>query len=185
MKEVETRSFISDKEYEELLYKMNEKAEKIKEDKQVTYYFTGEKDLRIQKNKKFSKLWLKEGKIHEDNREEIEVEFNKEDFKELEKLLKSLGYEVEIKWYRKRHKFNWKGLTVCIDQTPGYGKIIEIEKMCEEEEDHEKIQKNLESALEELEIEKTSNKKFEEKYSQYKKNWEKILSDKDLEEFKV
>ncbi|MFP4045558.1 MAG: CYTH domain-containing protein [Candidatus Aenigmatarchaeota archaeon] len=182
MIEVEVRSFINEEEYNRLIELLENIAEKVNEDTQITYYFSGEQDLRIQKNNQFAKLWLKGGQIHDKQREELEVRFDREDFGELEKLLKMLGYGVEIKWYRKRHKFEWNGYEVCVDHTPGYGRIVEIEKMCEEDEEGE-IYQELLDALEELDVEKTPKEKFDKRYQTYKNNWQEILEEKDLSSF--
>jgi uncharacterized protein YjbK len=85
--EVEIRSFISKEKYEELLDFFNKNAEFVKEDLQETHYFDCEQDLRIQKNNKGSKIWLKKGKIHDDAREEIEIFTQNESFDNLGKLL--------------------------------------------------------------------------------------------------
>lgn len=183
MIEVEVRSFISEDRYDELLDKLKERAEKVKYDRQITYYFSGDRDLRIQKNMDFAKLWLKTGEIHEREREELEVRFDREDFRTLEKLLELLGYEVEIKWYRERHRFRWNGLEICVDHTPGYGRIIEIEKMCEKGEE-EKVHERLCKALREFGVEETPKEIFDERYEDYRDNWSDILEDRDLSSFR-
>ena len=80
--EVEIRSFISKKEYEELLKFFKEKAKLIKEDYQESFYFDCDQDLRIQKNGFYSKVWMKKGSLHDKHREEIEIRFDKKDFGE-------------------------------------------------------------------------------------------------------
>lgn len=182
MIEVEVRSFLSEEEYKKLLEEMERKGEKVKEDGQITYHYDGGVDLRIQKNNDFAKLWLKKGEMHDKAREEFEVKFDRSDFEVLAEMLKVLDYEIESKWYRKRCKFNWNSFEVCIDHTPGYGRIIEIEKICEEGEEKEVYEK-LGKALEELGIDKTPKEKFDERFRHYKNNWEKILREKDLSEF--
>ena len=52
--EVEVRSFISEDQYNNLLTFMEKNAKLIKKDNQITYYFSGDNDLRIQKNDFFS-----------------------------------------------------------------------------------------------------------------------------------
>jgi len=81
--EVEVRSFITKEKYDDLLKFFKMYAEFVKEDYQETYYFDSDADLRIQKNNFFSKIWLKKGKIHDDFREEVEIKFKREDFKNL------------------------------------------------------------------------------------------------------
>ena len=171
--EVEVRSFISEDQYNNLLTFMQKNAKLIKKDNQITYYFSGDDDLRIQKNDFFSKIWLKKGKIHDPHRKEIELKFDKEKFDQLEKLFLSLGYIIDIKWFRKRHLFNWNDIDVAIDFTKGYGYIIELEKMSDKE-DQEQIYEFLKQKLKELNIELTPKQEFDKKYNYYKENWREL-----------
>lgn len=95
--EVEVRSFISKDQFEELLDFFKNNAKFKGEDYQETFYFDCEEDLRIQRNKSFSKIWLKKGKIHDDYREEIEIKVDRNNFEKLEKLFLFLGFNIEIK----------------------------------------------------------------------------------------
>ncbi len=182
MKEVEVRSFLSQDEYDRLLIVLEKEGEKIKEDRQITVYFSGEKDLRIQKNTDSAKIWMKGGELHDESREEVEVILKNNQFEETRRLFEALGYEVEIKWYRKRNKFRWEGHEVCVDHTIGYGRVIEVEELCEEGEEAEALER-VSEALEELGVKKTSKREFDERFRHYRKNWQKILREKDLSKF--
>ena len=85
----------------------------------------------------------------------------------------TLGFNVEIKWFRKRFEFDWDGITVCLDFTKGYGYIIELEKMCSEEEKENEF-KNLKDKLQSLKINITSREEFDKKFEYYKKNWRNL-----------
>jgi len=172
--EVEIRSFISEEKYRELLEFFSKEGKVLNEDEQVTYYFDCDEDLRIQKNKFFSKIWLKKGKIHDDQREEIEVRFDRDKFDELERLFLSLGMGVEIKWFRKRHAFEWQGVKVSVDYTKGYGYIVEFERMAEEE-NKDSVLAELKQKFEGLGISLTPKEEFNEKYEYYKKNWRELV----------
>jgi predicted adenylyl cyclase CyaB len=172
--EVEVRSFISEEKYFELLDFFRKNGEFVNEDEQETYYFDCEEDLRIQRNNFFSKIWLKKGKIHDESREEIEIRFKKEDFEKLEKLFFIIGLNVAIKWFRKRHSFKWQGMDVVVDFTKGYGHIIELEKMAEDNE-KEKVLEFLKEKLKSLNILLTPKEEFDKKYEYYKENWEKLI----------
>ncbi|MEK6904911.1 MAG: CYTH domain-containing protein [Nanoarchaeota archaeon] len=174
--EVEIRSFISPEKYEELIRFFKENAEFINNDYQETYYFDAEQDLRIQRNNTYSKIWLKKGKLHDEQREEIEIKFNKEDFEMLEKLFLTLGYNTQIKWFRKRNTFVWQGISVMLDYTTGYGYIIELEKMSGEEE-KEKVLQLLKEKLQQLNISLTSKEEFDAKYKHYKENWQRLVTE--------
>ncbi len=172
--EVEIRSFISEIKYNELLEFLKKDAEFINEDYQETYYFDSKEDLRIQKNNFFSKIWLKQGKMHDEFREEIEIKFNKEDFNKLEKLFLTLGFNISIKWFRTRNTFKWNEISVMLDYTKGYGYIIELEKISNNE-NKEAILNELKEKLKSLDIEQTPKEEFDKKYIYYKENWESLV----------
>ncbi|MFT4312055.1 MAG: hypothetical protein ACMXYF_02400 [Candidatus Woesearchaeota archaeon] len=172
--EAEIRSFLSKEKYEQLLDFFTKNATLVKEDNQETFYFDGEQDLRIQKNDFFSKIWMKKGKIHDDHREEIEIKCDTNQFESLERLFISLGYSVEIKWFRKRFEFAWDDCTVCLDFTRGYGYVIELEKMCTEETKEQEFAKLKEKLLS-LDVAITPKEEFAKKYQYYKENWKSLV----------
>lgn len=174
--EVEVRSFLSKELYDKLLEFFKKNAKFVNEDYQETYYFDAKEDLRIQRNIFFSKIWLKKGKIHDDWREEIEIKFDRNDFEKLEKLFLSLGFKIRIKWFRKRYEFDWDGVKACLDYTKGYGYIIELERLCSEDE-KEKILENLKQKLKELNAPLTPKDEFERKFKYYEKNWERLTGE--------
>lgn len=172
--EVEIRAFISKERYEELLEFFKQNAELEKEDFQETHYFDCEQDLRIQKNNAGSKIWMKKGKIHDDAREEIEIFTQGDKFEDLGKLFNNLGHNVEIKWLRNRNQFNWNGTKVCLDFTKGYGYIIELEKISDDE-NKEKVLQELKQKLAELKVQETPKEIFTEKYNYYKEHWRELI----------
>lgn len=172
--EAEVRSFISPRQYEELIEFFKKNGHFVNEDYQITYYFSGENDLRIQKNNFFAKIWLKKGKIHDAYREEIEIKFDRNDFDKMETALLAIGFEVSVKWFRKRVTFEWNDASVMLDFTEGYGYIIELEKICSEKE-KEKVYEELKLMMKELGIEMTPKEVFDEHFQYYKSNWRKIL----------
>ncbi len=174
--EVEIRSFISLERYQELLAFFRKEGTFLNEDYQETYYFDGEQDLRIQRNNTYSKIWLKKGKLHDEHREELEIKFDKNDFETLEKMFLTLGYTVSIKWFRKRHTFEWQGITVMMDYTKGYGYIIELEKMSTEM-DKEQALSLLKKKSQQLNISLTSKEEFDAKYKHYKENWQRLIKE--------
>lgn len=172
--EVEIRSLITKQEYIKLNKVFKKTGKYLGTDKQVSYYFDGEQDLRIQQNTKYSKIWLKKGKLHDEQREEIEIKVAKNDFKLLEQLFATLGYMVQIKWFRTRNNYKWKDYSVALDFTKGYGYIFEIEKLCSEK-DKGSIVAKIKSEFEKLGVKITPREVFEEKYNYYKKNWKKLV----------
>jgi predicted adenylyl cyclase CyaB len=173
--EIEVRSFITEKEYKRLIKKLNKEAKFLSFINEETTYFKGTGgDLRLRKNDRKAFIIFKKGKIHDDSREEIEIRFSKEDFEKIESLFKKLGLREEVKWFRKRRVYRWKGTKVFLDNTKGYGLIIELEKIGKREENR-RIHQDLKIKLKSLDIKITPKKIFNKKFNYYKRNWQKIL----------
>jgi predicted adenylyl cyclase CyaB len=175
MIEVEIRSFISEEKFNELLAFFGKNGKKVSEDTQETHYFDSKEDLRIQKNNFYSKIWMKKGKLHDDQREEIELKVGKDDFEKLGTIFEAAGLKVQIKWFRTRHTFEWDGISAMLDHTRGYGHILELEKMSDESQKDETL-KRLKSKMEILGISQTPKSEFDEKYRFYKENWKELVS---------
>jgi len=172
--EVEVRSFISEQKYNELLDFFKGLNLPFTEDFQETYYFDERGDLRIYKTNKHSLVLFKKGKLHDFSREEIEAKFKREDFEKLEKIFTAAGYGVKVKWIRKRIEFKWENINICLDNTKGYGHIIELEIMSNEE-NKEKNLEILKQKLQELNIPLTPREEFDKKYDFYLKNWQNLI----------
>jgi predicted adenylyl cyclase CyaB len=172
--ETEIRSFITLLQYKRLTSFFKKSAKFLSLENQETHYFSGSQDLRIQRTDDTAKLWLKGGKLHQKSREDIVVRCQKDDFENLETLLSRLGYNPEIKWFRKRNNFLWKGITVSLDYTKGYGYIIELEKMGDEKSAQNDYRILL-AKMAELGVELTPKAEFDKKFAYYKKNWRKLI----------
>lgn len=173
--EVEVRSFVTKEKYDKLYSFFKKNAKFVKEYYQETYYFDAEADLRIQRNKFFSKIWLKKGRIHDGCREEIEVRCDRRDFDKLEEFFLYLGFNIKIKWFRKRCEFDWNGIKACLDYTKGYGYIIELEKMCSKN-NKKRVLQLLKQKLKELNVVLNPRKEFEKNFKYYEKNWEQLIN---------
>lgn len=170
MIEVELRSFLTKHEYENLNEFLSNNAKFIEEDNQETYYYDCIEDLRIQRNNSGSKIWLKKGNLHDDYREEIEIKTNLDDFENLKNLFHSLGYKVEIGWFRYRKTFKYKGVSIMLDFTKDYGYIIELELLVDKNQVRQAKTK-LQLLRSELKINKTSKDEFSKRFEEYKQNW--------------
>lgn len=176
--ECEVRTFLTEEEYAALFEKLKRVAMYGGEDEQVTYYFTGngDPDLRIQRSRLHSKIWLKKGALHDEAREEIELECRREDFGTLQRLLEALGYAVSIKWFRTRRLFKLDGVSVMLDDTKGYGRVLELEKVCLPDQ-RDATLKALKAAMKELGFEPSPREEFERRYAYYKEHWRELVGD--------
>ena len=173
--EVEIRSFISEDGYYRLKSFFNKEAKFLSNNNQETYYLESDLDLRLQKNDDYAKLWLKNGDMHDKNREEKEIIFDKKYFDDMYQLFCLLKYKPKIKWLRNRIEYDWDGIKVCLDNTKGYGYIIELEQLTNNEDYCDIIYENLKNKLESLNINISPRDDFDERYRDYEKNWKKYL----------
>lgn len=173
--EIEIRSLIDEKMYKKLLRFFKKEGRFISKENQTSYYFSGKDDLRIQKSDKYAKIWMKKGKMHDDSREEIEVKLDLKEFENANRLFESLGFKNEIIWLRMRNIFSWKNVKVMLDNTKGYGYILELEKMGDLASE-DMIIKDLRSKMNSLGIEETSKEEFAKKFEYYKNNWKKLIA---------
>ena len=171
--EIEIRSFISPAQYKNLEKKLNKVSKFLKEIKEETIY-CGKENLRLRRDENSSYLIFKSGKIHDNFKDEIKIKFKRNDFENLKEIFARLGFNISIMWFRKRKVYDWRGIKVFLDDTEGYGRIIELEKFGKEKE-KESIRKKLEKKLKSLGIEITAREEFDKKFNYYKNNWQKIL----------
>lgn len=181
MIEVELRTFITKLKYQELLKKYNKK---IKEEKQITYYYDCKEDFRLMKTKHYNQLWLKSGELHDEAREEKIVKIDNKYSVILTQMLESIGFKVQIKWFRIRNKIELKNnIEMCLDYTSGYGYILEIEKLVNDQKKVDDAKIELLKVLKENNIKLCPKEKFKEKYDYYKNNWKQLTKKIDEEQF--
>ncbi|VVB77096.1 Uncharacterised protein [uncultured archaeon] len=121
-----------------------------------------------------AKLMIKLGKLHDAVHEEIEIGLAGKDFENIGRALSFMGFEPKIKWFRLRNTFEWKGVSVMLDRTRGYGNILELEKICDSKK-KAAVLGTLESLLAELGVERTPKEVFDCRYAIYKKNWKRLV----------
>lgn len=172
--EVEVRSFITDDQYKILLSRLRLNGEFIRELNEETIYFSGDKDLRLRRNKEDAYIIYKKGNLHDKFREEIEIKFETVDFEKMQNLFETLGYKLEIKWLRKRLEFQQDDMKILLDDTMGYGKIIEIEKMVSAGEEDVTYAK-LEKKLMKLGVKISTKEEFNYAFEYYKNNWRSLI----------
>lgn len=174
--ECELRSFLSKERFDVLQERLCLEGEHLGTDEQVTYYFDGPQDLRIQKSGSYAKVWLKKGKMHDEAREEVEIRTARENFDALDELFRTLGYAVSIEWYRTRHTFRWREIDVMLDHTRGYGYVIELEKLCGPEEKDATLGE-LRTLLDDLGVKQTPLEEFRKRFDDYRAHWKERIAE--------
>lgn len=171
--EVEVRSFITKEQYDRLLAFFMKHAEHKGVDEQETRYFDTKSDVRLQLNQHHTKLWMKEGKMHDEQRREVELKLPKEDFEKVQAIFDALGHKLKVKWFRKRHTFVWGEIAVMVDYNKGYGFIVELEKMSTDAQKGVTLTL-LKEKMKELGIAITPKEEFDKAYTHYVQNWETL-----------
>lgn len=169
--EVEVRAFVTDEEYERLHKQLSEEGELLEDTTQETWYFDAKVDLRLQRHDLGGKIWMKQGAMHDDAREEIEIPLEIESIEGARALFHALGYKEKVSWLRHRRRFTWENLDVSLDDTKEYGKILELEMLVTPGQE-EKAHGWLMQVMTELEIRVTPKEEFAQRYDTYVKNWQ-------------
>lgn len=168
MIEVECRAVISKEKYDEL---NNGLFKDRPMEHQHTVYFEAENDLRVMLIDNFHcRLWLKTGKLHDNQRKEIEIIDRGSNFLKYIEIFKLLGLPIKCEFDRRRMKIEYEdGFTYCLDDTTNYGYILEIEKMCETEEEAKLYEEIIKLKFKALDIEITPKKVMNEMFYNYLK----------------
>lgn len=108
--------------------------------------------------------------MHDEDRDEIEVKVDRKDFLALDDILRSLGYEYDTKWYRKRREYKLDNLNITIDFNAGYGWLTEIEKVVRVGGE-EKAKKEILELAKNIGIKPVKKEFIDKMYHYYKKHW--------------
>ena len=173
--EVEVRTFITNEDYDRLLRFFKENAEYRGRREEETLYFDCDHDIRLRRTGDEVKVMFKKGETHDEIREGFEVNISPEHFDTMLEIFQGFGWNISIKWKRRREVFSWKGFRVLVDDSEGYGKILEIGK--KDAKDKEKTLEQIKELLKELKVPETLKDTFRQKYEWYSRNWQRLLSE--------
>lgn len=175
MFEFEKRAFVSEAKYEELLRRFALKGLKLESKRQITYYLSLPADTRVQISSDGSgKVWQKLGTIHDDAREEIELKITRDEAADVLRIFKNAGVEVKVAWCRERTKFIDGEVSVFLDNTVGYGYVVEVE-MKGEIDVKEECLARLNEYLSDLDIAVTPREVFDKAYADYLASWKEKI----------
>lgn len=114
---------------------------------------TGKNILRIRKSNEKYIFTLKQPQKNE--LDCIEKETDITDPEEFRDALLLMGYKPVVKINKVRRKAKYKDYELCVDEVESLGTYIEVEKITDENDDSEAIQRELFQFLETLGIDKT------------------------------
>jgi predicted adenylyl cyclase CyaB len=175
MIEVELKCFIDEKTYDRLKDHFKAHAELLENTRQITHYLEGDVDTRVQISTEGGKVCQKLGKIHDHARSEIDVLMSQDDANSMLQIFQNMGYGIKISWFRHRLLFGQEEITMALDDTVGYGKILEVEILCEEGQTAA-AEERLRNFLVNLSISLTPREVFEKAFSEYLATWKERTS---------
>jgi predicted adenylyl cyclase CyaB len=171
--EVEVRSLLNKKQYDSLKHRMNKEAKMLDSFCDETIYFTSDGNIRLRRDDKFTYIIVKGDKLHDYYREERQWKFDRNQFNKLKEIIESFGHIPVVGWRRKRIIYKWKGEKLFLDDTEGYYKIVEIERVTYKKDKNQAL-KELKNKLKILGLKPASKAKINKKFQEYKSRWQKI-----------
>lgn len=176
MHEVELRVILNQTQYENVFVYLKNNSCFLNNEKQITYYFDTPVDTRIQITNDYSRFWQKKGKMHDEIRQEYEIMLQKKDAKTVINIFENLGFSIKVAWYRERSSFKYNDINIALDNTIGYGQILEVE-IIDDGLNFELAKEKLLKFLNQLNFEPTPKSIFNEMFNDYLNNWKMITKE--------
>lgn len=107
---------------------------------------------------------------HSHQRMEFEAEIGLT-IDELDDLVLSSGWRLEAKWQAKRKIYKALGLTIDLMFSPGYGYVVEFEKVVLNESDRTAAHDQVMAVMESLGIQELANDRLERMFAYYNDHW--------------
>lgn len=167
MIEIEKRGLLTIEKYQEVLSFLDQHAESLGEDdKDVVYYIYDDKLLKVVNNisKKNAKVSLKMNKLGDGvSTLETEVVFSSEDFSKMKYILDTVGQAKQIiRGEQKRKNYKYKECEIAMKWSKDYGYHFEIEKVTENEQDVNTLEKEINLVMEGLGLISMTNDEIKE-----------------------
>lgn len=90
---------------------------------------------------------------------------------ELDQRIQRAGWGLEAKWQAERKMYAALGLTLDVFFTPGYGYMIEFEKVVTDDTDRETAHRQVVDVMNKLGVEELPNDRLERMFAYYNEHW--------------
>ena len=81
------------------------------------------------------------------------------------------GFELEAKWSAARKMYAFKDMTIDVMFSPGYGYVVEFEKVIDDESNIEQTRQNLLALMSEFGVEELDAQRLNRMFKYYNENW--------------
>ncbi len=90
----------------------------------------------------------------------------------LDELILSCGYKYQSKWSRSRDTYLANDITICVDKNAGYGLLVELEKVVNDQAQADAAKSEIYKLLSLLGLAELPQDRIERMFKYYNKNWE-------------
>lgn len=90
---------------------------------------------------------------------------------QLDEMILSTGWRLEAKWQAERTIYAALGLTLDVFFTPGYGYMIEFEKVVADDTDRETAHQQVVAVMNQLGVSELPNDRLERMFAYYNEHW--------------
>lgn len=110
---------------------------------------------------------------HDIDRLEFEAIIKNTTIDNLDKMLLGADFKYLSKWSVSREEYKYKGMTVEICFSPGYGHFAEFEKVVRGRKEASKVKEEILNEIRELGLREISPKRISRMFEYYNKHWRK------------
>jgi adenylate cyclase class IV len=93
------------------------------------------------------------------------------DIERLDDLVLAAGFELEAKWSAARKMYSFKDMTVDVMFSPGYGYVVEFEKVIADETQIEQTRQSIIDMMRDFGVEELDSKRLGRMFEYYNANW--------------
>ncbi len=108
--------------------------------------------------------------VHSHQRMEFEA-LLQSSIEELDEQILKAGWQLEAKWQAERKMYAALGLTLDVFFTPGYGYMVEFEKVVMDDTDRETAYQQVIDVMNKLDVESVPSDRLERMFAYYNEHW--------------
>lgn len=90
---------------------------------------------------------------------------------DLDRMLLDAGFSYQAKWSRERQEYACKDVNVCIDRNAGYGYLAEFEKVVDDKDSSDVIEREIRELMSALACDELPQDRLERMFAHYNENW--------------
>lgn len=99
---------------------------------------------------------------------------------ELDALIEEAGFELEAKWSAERRFFKFKDMTIDVFFSPGYGYLVEFEKVISDEEKVEQTRADIINDMGILGVKELDPERLNRMFAYYNAHWPEYYDTKNI-----